>query len=829
MKVLILAMASMFASVLGAYEEPVYTVTVAEGTNSLDGATVEVTQNGETTSAAFSSLTLDKGGTFVKKGLGWLQSSSAMSVFTGEVVVAEGALILTEDGQAGRILNNVNYRVSPAWTNCASLVVSNGATVALITSANETFPHLVQPVSLSGEGLDGLGAIYHYCISKEDKGTQLYYSHITLNGDTKIVFENDGRLGIGYCVVDMNGYDLTSETPGENRGMLVLCGLKVQNPGNIVGDHTQLYFSDSKTWEGTAANTVTLTNNAYFRMYNFGGQIKWTLVNDSENLGGYANAASTTSTSNQPNRNIWHGPWRLNESVTLGAANESTDNHGIVLNGAVSGDGGISLRHQWLRLRSRSNTFKGGVTVTTSGHLVLYGNGSIPANGGMLKIHNGGEVILDEEKAAELGLKTMAYPAIDWNVSKNSEAVLPGTTNTIIKSLVKRGSGTLNLVGDIPGTEDHVGVATVTGVTEIAAGTLRIPCGSAGLVSGWFTSEESGNEDNSAALGNIDYMATNKIVLRAEVAYTSDTNIWRKGVSPSKGVFAYRGYIWNRTQEDMPVVFAQAMWKGSRLFIDGVRLEGYDKPWSTKNKVSYYHGSGDNQRLTFCSTTLSPGPHQIDFRTYTSSDWGPWGNPNNDKTQNDLTNAVWKANFGWAVNWSGSDSTNHVDFSEIRDPGDGSLFTVTTNGADMTIASLRTSFEHLKFTGGTLDVYGSDLYVPVLECGSGSITNSNEYLTNNIITVTGSVRVDSASYRGGTLKIDGKLRFAEGATLDGADLALLARGDYSLVEAADGIEGMPSFDSNADGNKGWRVKKEVVDGVEKLTFGWHLGTVVTFR
>jgi hypothetical protein len=91
------------------------------------------------------------------------------------------------------------------------------------------------------------------------------------------------------------------------------------------------------------------------------------------------------------------------------------------------------------------------------------------------------------------------------------------------------------------------------------------------------------------------------------------------------------------------------------------------------------------------------------------------------------------------------------------------------------------------------------------------------------------MRVDSASYRGGTLKIDGKLRFAEGATLDGEDLALLSRGEYSLVEAADGIEGLPAFDTNADGNKGWRVKKEVVDGVEKLMFSWHMGTVVTFR
>ena len=106
----ILALSILASCAAFGYEEPVYAVTVASGTNSLDEATVEVTQNGETTSAAFSSLTLNQGGTFVKKGMGWLQSSTAMSVFTGEVVVAEGALILTEDGQAGATLNdNAKY------------------------------------------------------------------------------------------------------------------------------------------------------------------------------------------------------------------------------------------------------------------------------------------------------------------------------------------------------------------------------------------------------------------------------------------------------------------------------------------------------------------------------------------------------------------------------------------------------------------------------------------------------------------------------------------------------------------------------------------------
>ena len=825
-------LAAVFVALLianaGAFEEPIYTVTTSgEGTNDLDSAIVEVTQNGETTTATFSDLTLDQGGTFVKKGLGWLQSSTAMSVFTGEVVVAEGALILTEDGQSGRILNNVNYRAT-TWTNCASLVVSNGATVALITSAENTWAHLVQPVALSGEGLNGLGAIYHVSASKEDKGTQLYYSHVTLLGDTKFGYADGGRVGIGYCVVDMNGYDLTCETFGGSRANQVLCGLQVKNPGNITADHTQIYFSATKTWEGTAENTVTLTNNAYFRMYNFGGEVNWTLVNGHEGLIGYSSASS--SSYDNTGLNIWHGPWRLDKSMTLGANTTGTDNHGFVLAGSVSGDGGITLRHHWLRLKSKSNTFKGGVTVTTSGHLVLYGNGSLPADGGTLKLLNGGEVIFDETNADEIGLSTMEYPEIDWTVASDSAATLPGTTNTIVKSLIKRGAGTLNLVGELTGTEDLTGAVAVTGVTEIAAGTIRLPCARSGFVSGWFNSSDSGDTSNSKALANLEYMTTNKIVRRTELAYTSDRGAWRKNSPAYSGVIAYHGYIWNRGEEDTRLVFAQAMWKGSYLYIDDARIKGYPKPLATSgSEVSFSHSS-DNNRVAFYTVILSPGPHRIDLRTYTTgTDWGPWGNKGASNTNKELTNAVWKANFGWAVNWNGTDSTNHVDFSEIVDPGDGSVFTVTTNGVDETIAALRTSFAHLKFTGGTLDLYGSDLHVPVLECGGGAITNSNEYQTNCTITVKDCLRVDGSSYGGAKLSVDGKLKFAAGATLDCEDLSLLKRGDYTLVTATDGIEGLPTFDGNAEGNRGWRFAKATVDGQEVLTFCWRLGTMLTVR
>ena len=811
----ILALSILASCAAFGYEEPIYTVTVAAGTNNLDGATVEVTQNGETTSAAFSSLTLDQGGTFVKKGTGFLQSSTAMSGFTGEVVVAEGALILTEDGQTGKILSKANYRTLP-WADCASLVVSNGATIVLITTSEGTWPHLMQPVSLSGEGLNGLGAIYHRReYSKEVNATQLYYSHITLLGDTKIVYENGGRVGFGYSILDMNGHDLTCVTLGSSRGNQVLCGMQVTNPGNILADHTQLYFSASKKWEGSAANTVTFTNDSYFRMYNFSGNVPWTMVNAYEGLIGYSSASDPNY--DDPTENIWHGPWRLDKNMTLGGSSTSTDGYGIVLSGQVSGDGGFTLRHHWLRLMSTANTFKGGVTVTTSGHLVLYGNGSLPVDGGTLTLKNGGEVLFDEANTDTLSLSTMEYPAIDWTVPSGETVSLPYCTNTIVKSLVKRGAGTLDISGKI----------AVTGVTEIAAGTLRIPFEQAGLCEGWVSTNGTGSSTGSGILASLQYNATNRIASGTDLAYTKSGVLWQR--SPREhwsALLSYHGYIWNRGTTDATWVIAQSMWKGSYLYIDGVRRKGYGIPGQTSGtEVNYYHGgtSSDSKRVAFYTVTVAPGPHRIDMRTYTTS--STFASGGYGPVCVTPTNATWKANFGWAIDWNATMSTNCADYAEMRDPGDGSLFTVTTNGMNDVLSDLVPKFDHLKFSGGTLDARGSSLSVKTLECGAGVLTNSNDYVANGTLTVGEKLIVDGTSYSGGTLKIHGKLKLAEGATLDGKDLSALAHGDYALVEATDGIDGQPAF----SGPRGWHLKKVNVDGKETLTLGWQLGITVIFR
>jgi hypothetical protein len=109
------------------------------------------------------------------------------------------------------------------------------------------------------------------------------------------------------------------------------------------------------------------------------------------------------------------------------------------------------------------------------------------------------------------------------------------------------------------------------------------------------------------------------------------------------------------------------------------------------------------------------------------------------------------------------------------------------------------------------------------------LTNSNAYAANGTLTVGEKLKLDGASYSGGTLTVHGKLRFADGATLDCGDISKLMRGDHAFIRATDGIEGMPEFDSAASENRGWVLGKKTIDGVETLTLTRHMGLLLLLK
>ena len=140
------------------------------------------------------------------------------------------------------------------------------------------------------------------------------------------------------------------------------------------------------------------------------------------------------------------------------------------------------------------------------------------------------------------------------------------------------------------------------------------------------------------------------------------------------------------------------------------------------------------------------------------------------------------------------------------------------------------AFSSLTFTGGKLDTRGSDITVPVLEGVNGVVTNSNAYFPGGSLTVGQKWMISGPATANKTLKVSGKLKFAAGSVLEGTDLALLShKTEHTLAAATDGIEGMPAFDDDAPGNKGWHLVKETVNGVESLKLFWQRGMTISIH
>ena len=197
-----------------------------------------------------------------------------------------------------------------------------------------------------------------------------------------------------------------------------------------------------------------------------------------------------------------------------------------------------------------------------------------------------------------------------------------------------------------------------------------------------------------------------------------------------------------------------------------------------------------------------------------------------------MTNATWQADLGLGIDRQGRVSTNYADYERVVDPGDGSFLTVVPEGAESAedVIAHMPKFDYLKFTGGTFDIRGSDITVPVLDGVNGAVTNSNAYYSGGSLTVGQKWMLSGSNMENKTLKVTGKLKFAAGAKLDCSDLAFLSRnGEHTLVMATGGIEGMPAFDGKSCGNKGWHLAKETVNGVESLKFFWRLGTTIVIR
>jgi len=794
-----------------ALDYPVYTVTTSgDGTTSLASAQVEVVSaEGATPEmVAFSSLALTSG-TFRKRGTGYLLSDDAMSGFKGTILIEEGAFIAQKNGHLGPAQSGT------AAIDTATVVVSNNASLVLSGDGggNGAF-RLGNTIHFRGAGYQNIGAI-NIALTSSSQNFLFTKGSLVLDADAVVGFTTKATAYIYYCSLVMNGHTLTAKAANSSSRASTLGfeGSSIQSPGNIQVD--SVYFrpwGDGNEFNGSAANFLTITGGGsgeLFPSQHVKPRYLWTLdLTDSIWVERTHNDTSAAAAYTTTNNYGWAGPVRLTGNPRLHWPEAASGKDSFTFLGPVYGTGGFSTtRASRINLVNGNNSFEGEVQLNTYHHgiaeLRVFQNGALPVTCAGVTLNHSDLTLMYSD--------TYQLPALTFDIYTGKSATFSGGTNGTIKSLKKIDSGTLDMTAPL----------AVTGVTELAGGTLRLPCDRAGLTFGWRVQEG----DSNVGINDATFSFTNRVELGTNLAYTDDKVEWQRLDSNMKRLFTYRGYIWNRASEPQNWTFAAQIVQGMQIFLDGVLC-----PW---DGISYWDFYAQKKVGFVTVNGIEPGCHRIDVRIYTTSGSIGYGTAANRLGGADkLVNATWQADLGLAIDRQGRGSTNYADYERLVDPGDGSFLTVVPGDAENAegVIAHMPKFDHLKFTGGTLDTRGSDITVPVLEGVNGAVTNSNAYYPGGSLTVGEKWIVSGAATANKTLKVTGRLKFADGATLDCSDLALLSRQtEHTLATATGGIEGMPVFDGNAPGNKGWHLVKMTENGVETLKLFWQLGTTVVIR
>ena len=225
---------------------------------------------------------------------------------------------------------------------------------------------------------------------------------------------------------------------------------------------------------------------------------------------------------------------------------------------------------------------------------------------------------------------------------------------------------------------------------------------------------------------------------------------------------------------------------------------------------------------------VAPGAHSFVIRSFTGVNSS--GGSYSVTGSNSLTNMAWRANMGFMWDPLGRGSTNIVDYVQAYDPGDGSVFSITTNGVLPEALALCPQFPAMRFARGTyFDVNGVNFATGDLE-GVPVVTNSSALFTDCTFSVTNSWTVPAADFAAGSvLDVSGKLVFGANVTLTITNFAEMPRAESRvLARAAAGIEGMPLFSPPVAHPARWRCRKSS-DGrallLDYATAGW----VVSFR
>jgi len=291
-------------------------------------------------------------GALLKAGPGALTLSQS-SPYAGGTAVQAGTLYPGMNGALGT----------------GPVTLADGAALDIVNGP-ATFPAtgtaaIANPVSVAGDGPDGLGALRH-------SGTitqQNAFKTVTLTGDAAVY--SASRMDVRGGAFDFGGHSLTVNGGGEFS--IVQSAISNVTPDTAVYVASGMMRFEQSDFLGASANLASAASGAGITLYQMTAPMAWSLQLAN-------NAYFRVNNGNMDtNLNRWAGPVTLSSGTAR--LNALTGGSGSIT-GAIGGDGGLLKEGLgWFWLLNPANAYAGATSVT-QGTLYAVSPGSLGAPAG---------------------------------------------------------------------------------------------------------------------------------------------------------------------------------------------------------------------------------------------------------------------------------------------------------------------------------------------------------------------------------------------------------------------------------------------------------------
>ena len=664
---------------------------------------------------------------------------------TSLVMKGSGTLTLdvAVDGYAGKwvIENGVVYQKVANAFGPASVPVYIYDGGAVKVYGNSSTINSDRSFYIAGTGCNASGALF--LDGDGDNNTIGYnagtcYGDIYLIDDATIAHRNYHSIGRR---IYLNGHTYTAKHEGTGNRAAYTYG--IYGAGKVICDgvylRTGVNNGTIELADTTPGNEIVYKNNGggpwFFTTGQFTGlgAAVWKQTYQNGAISTPQASANSAVFGRENAQMLIKGPIEVQQDLKLVEGQGTIGSLYARWKGVVSGSGTITAQANAptvIDLFNAANTFSGTIS-NEKGLVNVYGGTSLPA---AATVEIGG----DANHGTASVFQPLEFAGIEFygpDVKTLGALTLKGSQTRRVQggagawtSIVKNGSGTAEYYS-----------ALGAGKLTLNAGTFKLAkAGNVGLYEGVVDYPDNAKANSEGFLGSAyphDFVVRGPIATAQLKGQNYPTLAWNR-------LITYDGYFWNRTGETQTYAFIGNFNGHAKLMIDGQVVFNIPSSGRATGEVS-----------------LTPGAHSFQFR-------GNYPAP----TSNNL-------GLGWKL---GEATDTLADYTQILDPGDGSIFTLAATDAQPV-------FEEIvgTSTGAFFDLNGTSFKAAKLG-GSFTIGSSAE---GGKLDLTGGLAVDaSALVRGDSVAVNVPVDFGSTGAISVTGLASAPRGAHTLIRASSAID-----------------------------------------